>query len=103
MPLKCPSCGFTDEGKFCKHCGAPLVSEATAAHVGAPAFTGVHIPPPTATEGFKAERDLEVVGLEGDEEGSEESWNGSFGVILIVMIVGALLVFGLKMLGGGFH
>ena len=24
MKVKCPRCGFWDEGKFCSNCGAPL-------------------------------------------------------------------------------
>jgi hypothetical protein len=45
-----------------------MVTEKKADFLGTPQFTGVTIPPPTATEGFKAE-DIETLGTE--EEGFE--------------------------------
>ena len=28
--MKCPHCGFEDEGNFCSNCGKPLVSKETS-------------------------------------------------------------------------
>lgn len=81
-----------------------MVSEKKADYLGAPKFTGVTIPPPTATEGFKAD-DIESLGSEeGMEEGmeGEESIGNSFGILLVIVIVGALILFAIKMGGNVF-
>ncbi len=98
----CPSCGFNEESKFCKHCGAPMVTENKASYLGTPQFTGITIPPPSASEGFKAD-DLDEVGLEGrdfdDPDGeNKESW---FGLVLIGIIVVALIAWGVTRVSAG--
>lgn len=83
-----------------------MVSGKKADFLGTPQFTGVTIPPPTATEGFKAE-DIDTLGseeegygdFEGEGEGGEAMGN-SFGIMLIVIIVGAIILFALKMAQG---
>ncbi len=100
----CPSCGYSDESQFCKHCGAPMVTGKKADFLGTPKFTGVTIPPATATEGFKAE-DIEGIGNEEGmmEEGMEgESIGNSFGIMMVVVIVVALILFAIKMSGNVF-
>ncbi|MBU6427791.1 MAG: hypothetical protein KGR26_02150 [Cyanobacteria bacterium REEB65] len=81
-----------------------MVTEQKAEYVGAPKYTGITIPPPTASEGFKAE-DIEELGLHEDDNrlvGSEgadpESMGNSFGMLLIVVLVVAIAIFALKML-----
>lgn len=83
-----------------------MVSEKKADYLGAPKFTGVTIPPPTATEGFKAD-DIESLGSEEGMEGlegmeGEESIGNSFGILLVIVIVGALILFAIKMGGNVF-
>lgn len=101
--MKCPSCGYEDQAKFCKKCGAPLVSDQKADFVGAPKYTGVTIPPPTAVEGFKAD-DIDELGLrETDPHLAElgpqggESFSNTFGMLMIVVLVVAIAIFALKM------
>ncbi|MEB3205297.1 MAG: hypothetical protein VKP57_11440 [Candidatus Sericytochromatia bacterium] len=100
----CPSCGFKDEGRFCKHCGAPLVAEDVASHRQAPRHAGITLPPPSAEEGFKAEQMVddgtplgEVIPTE--PEGSEGQGN-SFGLFLVMLLVIAFVAFVVKMAGG---
>lgn len=98
----CPSCGYNEDSKFCKHCGAPMVTESKANYLGTPQFTGITIPPPSASEGFKAD-DLEAVGLEGrdfddPESESKDSW---FGVVLIGLLVVGLIAWGVSRVSGG--
>lgn len=100
--MKCPSCGFEeDAAKYCKQCGAPMITDKKAEFVGAPQYTGITISPPIARQGLGID-DIEETGLvEGDphlasEEvgstaGSEAS--NSFGGFLIMAIVVALLIF----------
>ena len=103
--MKCPSCGYEDDAKFCKQCGAPMVSEQKAEFVGAPRYTGITIPPPTAVEGFKAD-DIDELGLHEDdphlggnlEARGAESVGNSFGMLLIVGLIVAFAIFALKML-----
>jgi hypothetical protein len=98
--LTCPSCGYKDTAKFCKHCGAVMVSEEKAAYMQAPQFSGVTIPPPTASEGFKAD-DLEEVGLEGRDFGEEESEGNSWmGIGLIVVLAVILIAWGISRASG---
>lgn len=101
--MKCPSCGFEeDAAKYCKQCGAPMITDKKAEYVGAPQYTGITISPPIAREGLKVE-DIEEVGL-GDEAdphlgsgemmgGSSSEASNSFGGFLIMAIVVALLIF----------
>ena len=106
--MKCPSCGYEDEARFCKQCGAPMVTDQKAEYIGAPKYTGITIPPPTASEGFKAE-DIDELGLHDDEPGmggpgglggggGSESVSNSFGMLLIVVLIVAIAIFALKML-----
>lgn len=90
--MTCPSCGYKEDTKFCKHCGALMVSEAKANYLQTPQFTGITIPPPTATEGFKA-NDLDALGTEdrdfGDDEhgeGGKDSWFG-IGMVLVLVVI----------------
>lgn len=97
----CPTCGFKENAKFCKHCGAVMVSEAKANYLQAPQYTGVTIPPPSAQEGFKA-ADIDEVGLEGTDFGDEssegkESW---FGIGLILFLVVVLVAWGVMRASG---
>jgi hypothetical protein len=104
--MKCPSCGFEeDAAKYCKQCGAPMISDKKAEWLGTPQYTGITISPPTASQGLRVE-DLEEVGLHeddphmasGEPTGSAGSEAGnSFGVFLIMAIVVALLIFGVTM------
>ena len=98
----CPSCGFNEDSKFCKHCGAPMVSESKANFLGTPQFTGITIPPPSASEGFKAD-DLDAVGLEdGDfHDPSSESKDSWFGVVLVGIMVVALIAWGISRVTAG--
>lgn len=111
--MKCPSCGFEESAaKYCKQCGAPMITDKKAEYVGAPQYTGITISPPTASQGLKVE-DLEELGLAEDDPhlGSSEIMGGassetgnSFGVFLIMAIVVALLIFAVQMFrqtGGG--
>ncbi len=98
----CPSCGFSENSKFCKHCGAPMVTESKANYLGTPQFTGITIPPPSASEGFKAD-DLDEVGLEGrdfddPEHESKDSW---FGLVMVGVIVVALIAWGVSRVAAG--
>lgn len=97
----CPTCGFKENAKFCKHCGAVMVSEAKANYLQAPQYTGVTIPPPSAQEGFKA-ADIDEVGIEGTDFGDEssegkESW---FGIGLILFLVVVLVAWGVMRASG---
>lgn len=98
----CPTCGFKENAKFCKHCGAVMVSEAKANYLQAPQYTGVTIPPPSAQEGFKA-ADIDTVGIEGQDFGDEsaEGKDSYFGVILILVLVVALGAWGIARVTGG--
>lgn len=98
----CPSCGFSENSKFCKHCGAPMVTETKANYLGAPQFTGVTIPPPSASEGFKAD-DLEALGTEEGsfDDPASESSNDWTGLILIGIVVVALVAWGVSRTAGG--
>lgn len=104
--MKCPSCGFEDEGRFCKQCGSPLVSEAKANYLGTPKYTGITIPPPSASQGFTAD-DIEEIGLHDDDphmasgemSGGAESTGNSFGIFMIMILVVAILIFVVKMVG----
>ncbi|HBN10114.1 MAG TPA: hypothetical protein DD435_16235 [Cyanobacteria bacterium UBA8530] len=81
-----------------------MVTGKKADFLGTPKFTGVTIPPATATEGFKAE-DIEGIGNEEGmmEEGMEgESIGNSFGIMMVVVIVVALILFAIKMSGNVF-
>jgi hypothetical protein len=74
-----------------------MVTETKANYLGTPQFTGITIPPPSASEGFKAE-DIDEVGLEGrdfDDPDSEskDSW---FGLVLVGIIVVALIAWGVS-------
>lgn len=96
--LTCPSCGYKDEAKFCKHCGAVMVSEVRANYLETPQFTGVTIPPPTAEQGFTAD-DLEEVGLEGRDFGDDEHAEGKdsyFGIGMIVLLVVVLVAWAIS-------
>jgi hypothetical protein len=104
--MKCPSCGF-EEGaaKYCKQCGAPMISDQKADYIGVPQYTGITISPPTASQGLKVE-DLEEVGLHEDDPhmaslepmgGSSSESGNSFGIFLIMAIVVALVIFAFKM------
>lgn len=100
--MTCPSCGYKEDTKFCKHCGALMVSEAKANYLQTPQYTGVTIPPPTATEGFKA-NDIDEVGLEGRDFGDEshegkDSW---FGIGLILFLVVVLVAWAAARMSGG--
>lgn len=91
--LTCPSCGFKEDAKFCKHCGAVMVSEVRANYLETPQFTGVTIPPPTAEQGFTAD-DLDEVGIEGRDFGDDETGEGKeswFGIGMIVLLVVVLV------------
>lgn len=97
----CPSCGFKEDAKFCKHCGAVMVTEAKANYLQAPQYTGVTIPPPSAQEGFKAE-DIDELGVEGSDFGDEagegkDSW---FGIGLILVLVVVLVAWGIARVSG---
>lgn len=93
--MTCPSCGYKEATKFCKHCGALMVSEAKANYLQTPQYTGVTIPPPTASEGFKA-ADIDEVGLEGRDFGDESteghSWMGvgMIGILVVILIAWAV-------------
>lgn len=98
----CPSCGYNENAKFCKHCGAVMVSEAKANYLQTPQYTGVTIPPPSAQEGFKA-ADIDEIGVEGSDFGDEssegkDSW---FGLILIGVLVVILVAWGIARVSGG--
>ncbi|MBM3258730.1 MAG: hypothetical protein FJY99_03165 [Candidatus Sericytochromatia bacterium] len=100
----CPSCGFKDEGRFCKHCGAPLVAEDVASHRQAPRHAGITLPPPSAEEGFKAEQMVDDGTPLGEEiptepEGAHGQGN-SFGLFLVMLLVVAFVAFAVKMVGG---
>ncbi len=110
--MKCPSCGFEENAaKYCKQCGAPMITDKKAEYVGAPQYTGITISPPAASQGLKVE-DMEELGLHEDDphlsggelmSASSETGN-SFGVFLIMAIVVALLIFAVTMFkqaGGG--
>lgn len=101
----CPSCGFKDEGRFCKHCGAPLVAEEVANHRQAPRHAGITLPPPSAEEGFKAEQMVDDGSpLPGQdvpaEPGGAEGQGNSFGLFLVMLLVIAFVAFAVKMAGG---
>ncbi|MEB3300131.1 MAG: hypothetical protein VKO21_11680 [Candidatus Sericytochromatia bacterium] len=103
----CPSCGFRDAGRFCKHCGAPLIAEDVAKERETPQHAGVTLPPPSAEEGFKAEQLLEDgTSLEGhghslaDAEEASAGQGNSFGLFLVMLLVVAFVVFAVKMMGG---
>lgn len=99
--MTCPSCGFKEAAKFCKHCGAVMVSEAKANYLQTPQYTGVTIPPPTASEGFKA-ADLDELGLEGRDFGDEghESKDSWMGIGLIVVLAVILIAWGISRASG---
>ncbi|MBM3268743.1 MAG: zinc ribbon domain-containing protein [Candidatus Sericytochromatia bacterium] len=103
--MKCPSCGFEeDAAKYCKQCGAPMVSDKKAEYMGVPQYTGITISPPTASQGLKVE-DIEEVGLHdedphlssGEVMSSSSEAGNSFGIFLIMAIVVALVIFAFKM------
>lgn len=90
----CPSCGYKDQAAFCKHCGAQMVSEERAEFLQTPGYTGITVPPPTATEGRKVSEltpgeDFDEIGF--DSEGSS-SWGGVGIVVLIVVVVAVWVV-----------
>lgn len=98
----CPSCGYSENSKFCKHCGAPMVTESKANYLGTPQFTGITIPPPSASEGLKAD-DLEALGgeerdFDDPDSESNESW---FGLVLVGIIVVALIAWGVSRVAAG--
>jgi hypothetical protein len=79
-----------------------MVTESKANYLGTPQFTGITIPPPSASEGFKAD-DLDAVGLEGrdfDDPDSEskDSW---FGLVMVGVIVVALIAWGVSRVAAG--
>lgn len=90
----CPSCGYKDQAAFCKHCGAQMVSEERAEFLQTPGFTGITVPPPTATEGRKV-TDL-APGDEFDDSVLEaeagNSWGGVGVVVLIVVVIGVWIL-----------
>jgi hypothetical protein len=100
--MKCPSCGFEeDKAKYCKQCGAPMVTDKKAEYIGVPQYTGITISPPTASQGLKVE-DLEETDLLDDprmqgnpELGTVGGGENSFGIFLIMAIVVALVLFGI--------
>ena len=101
--MKCPSCGFEENAaKYCKQCGAPMISESKAAYVGTPKYTGITISPPTASQGLSVD-DLEEVGLhendphlQGEMGGAGSESGNAFGLFLIMAIVVVLVVFGVS-------
>jgi hypothetical protein len=99
--MTCPSCGYQEDTKFCKHCGAQMVSEAKANYLQAPQYTGVTIPPPTATQGFTAD-DIDEVGLEGRDFGddSDEGKGAWFNIGLIVVLVVVLVAWAIARMSG---
>ena len=79
-----------------------MVSESKANYLGTPQFTGITIPPPSASEGFKAD-DLDAVGIEdGDfHDPSSESKDSWFGVVLVGIMVVALIAWGISRVTAG--
>jgi hypothetical protein len=105
--MKCPSCGFEeDAAKYCKQCGAPMISDKKAEFIGVPQYTGITISPPAASQGLKVEDieegmhedDLHLGNAELLSGGGASSESGnSFGIFLIMAIVVALVIFAFKM------